>query len=118
MASSQEARASHILIKHEGSRRISSWRDPDGSRIKSTTREQAVAQLASIRDEILSGRANFADMANRYSDCSSARKGGDLVMKDIASKHHTNLRNRICNTNMCLQTTAWLRIAEDSAEEL
>eukprot|EP00252_Welwitschia_mirabilis_P019216 TRINITY_DN438_c0_g1_i2.p1 TRINITY_DN438_c0_g1~~TRINITY_DN438_c0_g1_i2.p1 ORF type:complete len:120 (+),score=13.26 TRINITY_DN438_c0_g1_i2:240-599(+) len=78
MASSQEARASHILIKHEGSRRISSWRDPDGSRIKSTTREQAVAQLASIRDEILSGRANFADMANRYSDCSSARKGGDL----------------------------------------
>lgn len=78
MASSQKVRASHLLIKHEGSRRPSSWQDPEGQRIKATTRDAAVAQLSALREEIVSGRAKFEDLAAQYSDCKSAKKGGDL----------------------------------------
>ncbi|KAK2355580.1 Peptidyl-prolyl cis-trans isomerase NIMA-interacting protein 1 [Trifolium repens] len=73
-----EVRASHILIKHEGSRRKASWKDPEGYVIKNTTRESAVAQLKAMKDDIISGKANFEDIASRYSDCSSAKRGGDL----------------------------------------
>jgi hypothetical protein len=45
---SEEVRASHILIKHQGSRRLASWRDPDGSEIKNRTREQAVTTLQGV----------------------------------------------------------------------
>ncbi|KZV35009.1 peptidyl-prolyl cis-trans isomerase Pin1-like [Dorcoceras hygrometricum] len=78
MSSSGQVKASHILIKHEGSRRKSSWRDPDGSRIFATTRDAAVGQLTSIRDDILVGKSRFEDVASRFSDCSSAKRGGDL----------------------------------------
>ncbi|XP_051146813.1 peptidyl-prolyl cis-trans isomerase Pin1-like [Andrographis paniculata] len=78
MSSSEQVRASHILIKHEGSRRKSSWRDPEGSRISATSRDEAVTQLKTIRDDILSGKAKFEDVASRISDCSSAKRGGDL----------------------------------------
>ncbi|KAL9245651.1 hypothetical protein vseg_019276 [Gypsophila vaccaria] len=74
----EKVRASHILIKHEGSRRKSSWKDPEGRVILTTTKESAVSQLKSIRDDILSGKSNFADVASRVSDCSSAKRGGDL----------------------------------------
>ncbi|KAJ4747273.1 Peptidyl-prolyl cis-trans isomerase [Rhynchospora pubera] len=73
-----EVRASHILIKHEGSRRKASWKDPDGRVISSTTREAAAARLQSLREDIVSGRAKFADLASVHSDCSSAKRGGDL----------------------------------------
>ncbi|XP_057495353.1 peptidyl-prolyl cis-trans isomerase Pin1-like [Actinidia eriantha] len=77
MASGQ-VRASHILIKHQGSRRKASWKDPEGRVISSTTRDSAVAQLKALRDDIVSGNSNFSDVASRYSDCSSAKRGGDL----------------------------------------
>ncbi|XP_057422481.1 peptidyl-prolyl cis-trans isomerase Pin1 [Lotus japonicus] len=77
-SSSGEVRASHILIKHQGSRRKASWKDPEGRVIKNTTRESAVAQLSTLREDILSGKANFEDVASRISDCSSAKRGGDL----------------------------------------
>ncbi|XP_052196351.1 peptidyl-prolyl cis-trans isomerase Pin1 [Diospyros lotus] len=76
--SSDKVRASHILIKHQGSRRKASWKDPEGRVINSTTRDAAVSQLNAIRDDIISGKAKFADIAARYSDCSSAKRGGDL----------------------------------------
>uniref|UniRef100_A0A0C9RFT8 Peptidyl-prolyl cis-trans isomerase n=1 Tax=Wollemia nobilis TaxID=56998 RepID=A0A0C9RFT8_9CONI len=76
--SQEKVRASHLLIKHQGSRRPESWRDPDGTRIKSTTKEAAVAQLTALREEIVSGRASFGDLAGQYSDCSSAKRRGDL----------------------------------------
>ena len=80
MASAGEdtVRASHILIKHEGSRRKASWKDPEGRVISATTRADAAARLGELRDQILSGRASFADVAAQHSDCSSARRGGDL----------------------------------------
>ncbi|KAJ6378938.1 hypothetical protein OIU78_029035 [Salix suchowensis] len=76
--SGTQVRASHILIKHEGSRRKASWKDPDGRVIKNTTRDSAVSQLKAIREDIVSGKAKFEDVASRVSDCSSAKRGGDL----------------------------------------
>ncbi|CAF2157161.1 unnamed protein product [Brassica napus] len=78
MSSRDQVKASHILIKHQGSRRKASWKDPEGKVIMTTTREAAVEQLKSIREDILSGKANFEDVAARVSDCSSAKRGGDL----------------------------------------
>ncbi|KAK1410469.1 hypothetical protein QVD17_37006 [Tagetes erecta] len=77
-SSSDKVRASHILIKHEGSRRKASWKDPEGRIITNTTRDAAVAQLKALRDDIVSGKSKFEDVAARYSDCSSAKRGGDL----------------------------------------
>uniref|UniRef100_A0A5B7AFM8 Peptidyl-prolyl cis-trans isomerase n=1 Tax=Davidia involucrata TaxID=16924 RepID=A0A5B7AFM8_DAVIN len=77
MASNQ-VRASHILIKHQGSRRKASWKDPEGRVISNTTRDAAIAQLKSLREDIFAGKAKFDDVASRYSDCSSAKRGGDL----------------------------------------
>ncbi|XP_062225127.1 peptidyl-prolyl cis-trans isomerase Pin1-like isoform X1 [Phragmites australis] len=74
----ETVRASHILIKHEGSRRKASWKDPDGRIISVTTRADAAARLLDLRQQNLSGEAAFADLAARHSDCSSARRGGDL----------------------------------------
>ncbi|RLM65182.1 polyphenol oxidase II [Panicum miliaceum] len=44
----EKVRASRILIKHEGSRRKASWRDPEGVAISDTTRDDA-ADLARAR---------------------------------------------------------------------
>lgn len=77
-SSRDKVRASHILIKHEGSRRKASWKDPEGHVISNTTRESAVSQLKSLREDIVSGKAKFEDVAARYSDCSSAKRGGNL----------------------------------------
>ncbi|KAK3029050.1 hypothetical protein RJ639_040102, partial [Escallonia herrerae] len=74
----EQVKASHILIKHQGSRRKASWKDPDGRVISSTTRDAAVAQLKAFRDDIIAGKAAFPDVASRFSDCSSAKRGGDL----------------------------------------
>ncbi|GAB4848485.1 Peptidyl-prolyl cis-trans isomerase NIMA-interacting protein 1 [Ancistrocladus abbreviatus] len=78
MASKQQVRASHILIKHQGSRRKASWKDPEGQVIMNTTKETAISQLKSLREDIVSGKAKFEDVASRFSDCSSAKRGGDL----------------------------------------
>ncbi|KVI02940.1 Peptidyl-prolyl cis-trans isomerase, PpiC-type [Cynara cardunculus var. scolymus] len=78
LSSSDKVRALHILIKHQGSRRKASWKDPEGRNISNTTRDAAVAQLKSLQDDIVSGKSKFEDVASRYSDCSSAKRGGDL----------------------------------------
>ncbi|KAM0834206.1 hypothetical protein ACQ4PT_063764 [Festuca glaucescens] len=40
-------------------------------------RTDAAARLGELRDQILSGRGSFIDL-EQHSDCSSARRGGDL----------------------------------------
>ncbi|KAK9136231.1 hypothetical protein Syun_015561 [Stephania yunnanensis] len=77
-SSANQVKASHILIKHQGSRRKASWKDPEGRIISNTTKESAVSQLKAFRDQIINGDAKFEDIASRYSDCSSAKRGGDL----------------------------------------
>lgn len=34
--------------------------------------------IVAYREQIVQGKASFADLAQKYSDCSSARRGGDL----------------------------------------
>ncbi|KZF21570.1 peptidyl-prolyl cis/trans isomerase [Xylona heveae TC161] len=67
-------RASHLLIKHRDSRRPSSWREPEITRPK----EEAIATLLGHEARIRSGQVSLGDLAVSESDCSSARKRGDL----------------------------------------
>ncbi|CAI5527585.1 unnamed protein product [Closterium sp. Naga37s-1] len=73
-----QVRASHILIKHQGSRRPASWKDPNGESIGRTTKEAAIQQLLAIRERIASGELDFGQVAKTESHCSSARNNGDL----------------------------------------
>jgi NIMA-interacting peptidyl-prolyl cis-trans isomerase 1 len=66
-------RASHILIKHAGSRRPSSFREPVVTRSK----EEAIAALDAIAARLAAGEP-FAAVAEAESHCSSAKRGGDL----------------------------------------
>ena len=72
-------RASHLLVKHAGSRRPSSWRDARITRsladARAAVRTQRAA-LAELRGAAL--REAFAARAREHSDCSSAKRGGDL----------------------------------------
>jgi NIMA-interacting peptidyl-prolyl cis-trans isomerase 1 len=34
--------------------------------------------LVTYQEQIIAGEASFAELASKYSDCSSAKKGGDL----------------------------------------
>jgi NIMA-interacting peptidyl-prolyl cis-trans isomerase 1 len=80
MSSGDKVRASHLLVKHQGSRRPASWKDPEGRVIRKTTRDEAVAKLQQFRSDIESGKATLPDLAKHNSDCSSAKRGGDLGM--------------------------------------
>ncbi|KAK2150810.1 hypothetical protein LSH36_387g02050 [Paralvinella palmiformis] len=66
--------ASHLLVKHCESRRPSSWRQDNITK----TKEEALRELISYRDQIVSGEKTFEELASQYSDCSSAKRGGDL----------------------------------------
>ncbi|CAD6892878.1 unnamed protein product [Tilletia controversa] len=75
-ASSDKVRASHLLVKHRGSRRPSSWKE------QNITRSQEEAEQT-IRQHIDALGPNpsaeeFGKLASVHSDCSSASKGGDL----------------------------------------
>ncbi|XP_039286439.1 putative peptidyl-prolyl cis-trans isomerase dodo isoform X3 [Nilaparvata lugens] len=69
-----QVQCSHLLVKHEQSRRPSSWREDKITR----TKDEALELIKSYREQIVSGRASFAELAQKYSDCSSAKRGGDL----------------------------------------
>lgn len=56
------------------SRRPSSWKEPVVTRSK----EEALEKIERFREQITSGQADFAQLAAVESDCSSARRGGDL----------------------------------------
>lgn len=81
----QEVRVRHILKKHAGSRRPSSWRCPRVTQSK----EEAIEQIRTIKQRLESAleREGYESMASLFatiaeveSDCSSAQKGGDLGM--------------------------------------
>mmetsp|Transcript_7073 Transcript_7073/g.9141 ORF Transcript_7073/g.9141 Transcript_7073/m.9141 type:complete len:183 (-) Transcript_7073:167-715(-) len=77
--------ALHLLVKHKGSRRPSSWREPNIS----ISKDEAQRLLVRMRLEILADteasgggpdalEAAFRSRAAKRSDCSSASRGGDL----------------------------------------
>ncbi|KAK6336776.1 protein kinase ssp1 [Orbilia javanica] len=70
----EKIRAAHLLVKHEGSRRPSSWKDSEITR----TKDEARDILRGHEQRIRAGEITLADLAKTESDCSSARKGGDL----------------------------------------
>ncbi|XP_037938190.1 putative peptidyl-prolyl cis-trans isomerase dodo [Teleopsis dalmanni] len=74
--SPSQVRCSHLLVKHKGSRRPSSWREENITRSK----EEARAILEDYRQKIEDGEASLEELAQQYSDCSSAKRGGDLGM--------------------------------------
>uniref|UniRef100_A0A5S6QZF3 Peptidyl-prolyl cis-trans isomerase n=1 Tax=Trichuris muris TaxID=70415 RepID=A0A5S6QZF3_TRIMR len=67
-------KCSHILVKHKDSRRPSSWKQPVITRSK----EEAINLINVFREEIKAGRAKFTDVAEKLSDCSSAKDMGNL----------------------------------------
>ena len=67
-------RAAHLLVKHKDSRRPSSWREQNITR----TKEEAITILLGHEQKIRSGQTTLAELSTKESDCSSARKGGDL----------------------------------------
>ncbi|KAI0692941.1 hypothetical protein BC835DRAFT_1096675 [Cytidiella melzeri] len=69
-----KVRASHLLVKHRDSRRPSSWREENITRSK----EEAIDILKGYQAQIDGSPEKFAELASQYSDCSSARNGGDL----------------------------------------
>merc|ERR1712141_995088 len=69
-----KVQASHLLVKHKDSRRPSSWREENITR----TKEEALEILKGYREKIVKDEAKFEDLATEFSDCSSAKRGGDL----------------------------------------
>ena len=67
-------RAAHLLVKHKESRRPSSWREAQITR----TKEEAMSIILGHEARIRSGETSLGDLAITESDCSSARKRGDL----------------------------------------
>lgn len=73
-ANSEKVRASHLLVKHKDSRRPSSWKESNITR----TKEEALSIILAHEARIRSGATSLGELAAKESDCSSARKGGDL----------------------------------------
>ncbi|KAI0213676.1 putative peptidyl-prolyl cis-trans isomerase dodo [Lamellibrachia satsuma] len=64
----------HLLVKHRDSRRPSSWRQEKITKSK----EEAMEELLEFRKTIVAKEKTFDELASEYSDCSSAKRGGDL----------------------------------------
>lgn len=67
-------RCAHLLIKHRDSRRPASWRESKITRSK----DEALNILRAHEAKVKSGASSLGDLAVTESDCSSARKRGDL----------------------------------------
>lgn len=67
-------RAAHLLVKHKDSRRPSSWKEQEITR----TKDEAIDILKGHQQRIQSGNIGLGELAQSESDCSSARKNGDL----------------------------------------
>ncbi|KAK9766549.1 peptidyl-prolyl cis-trans isomerase Pin1 [Basidiobolus ranarum] len=69
-----QIKASHLLIKHRDSRRPSSWKEAEITR----TKEEALEILEKHRSRILAKEITLGELAKTESDCSSAKREGDL----------------------------------------
>ncbi|XP_070597160.1 peptidyl-prolyl cis-trans isomerase NIMA-interacting 1 [Erythrolamprus reginae] len=69
-----KVRCSHLLVKHNQSRRPSSWKEDKITRSK----EEALELINGYIQKIKSGEEDFESLASQFSDCSSAKAGGDL----------------------------------------
>ena len=67
-------RVAHLLVKHRDSRRPSSWRE----NVITRSKEDATEIMKGHEEKIRNGEVTLGDLAVSESDCSSARKKGDL----------------------------------------
>lgn len=74
MVKPHKVRASHLLVKHAKSRRPSSWKSP----VITRSPQEALDIIIRYRDMIVNNECDFGDLASRESDCSSAKRQGDL----------------------------------------
>ncbi|ORZ00950.1 peptidyl-prolyl cis-trans isomerase NIMA-interacting 1 [Syncephalastrum racemosum] len=73
-AENERVRASHLLVKTRESRRPSSWRQENITRSK----EEAMELIQEYQTKIQNGVETLSALATNLSDCSSAKRGGDL----------------------------------------
>lgn len=71
---SGKMRCAHLLVKHRDSRRPQSWREANITRSK----DEAMTIIQGYEQRIRNGSTSLGDLATTESDCSSARKRGDL----------------------------------------
>ncbi|KAK7505000.1 hypothetical protein BaRGS_00003570 [Batillaria attramentaria] len=69
-----KVQCSHLLVKHEESRRPSNYKGETITR----TKDEALKLLENYAEKIRRGESTFAELAKKFSDCSSAQRGGDL----------------------------------------
>ncbi|RPA98488.1 peptidyl-prolyl cis-trans isomerase [Choiromyces venosus 120613-1] len=67
-------RCAHLLVKHKDSRRPSSWKEANITR----TKDEAMGIILGFEARIRDASTSLAELAITESDCSSARKRGDL----------------------------------------
>ena len=67
-------RCRHVLIKHAGSRNPENWQHQPITR----SREDARQLLQDLALDLRAGEITFENLALKRSDCSSAKRGGDL----------------------------------------
>ncbi|KAL5119319.1 peptidyl-prolyl cis-trans isomerase Pin1 [Pleosporales sp. CAS-2024a] len=81
-AEGDRIRVTHLLVKHRDSRRPASWREPKITRSKDEARaliEGYQSQIKAFEGQgTHSDPKSLSELATTESDCSSARKGGDL----------------------------------------
>lgn len=77
-SSNNKVHVYHLLVKHSGSRRPSSWRQS----VITCSEFEALEEIKSIRSQIYSSEMGLFEAlklkAAERSDCSSAKRGGDL----------------------------------------
>jgi NIMA-interacting peptidyl-prolyl cis-trans isomerase 1 len=80
--SGDKIRAAHLLVKHRDSRRPASWREPNITRSKQSAEKLILSYQEQIRafeaGQNSPDAKSLSELATTESDCSSARKGGDL----------------------------------------
>merc|ERR1712093_808266 len=96
----KEVQVLHIIRKHRESRRPASWRDPKIT----CSKEQAKAKVQAFHDElaqipVTNGvfgklRKRFMEIAQKESDCNSAKQGGDLGMFEKGRCNRRSARRR------------------------
>ncbi|CAJ0749449.1 15789_t:CDS:10, partial [Entrophospora sp. SA101] len=69
-----QIKASHLLVKHRESRRPSSWRQSEITR----TKEEAFELIKGYYERIKAKEIALGELALTESDCSSAKRNGDL----------------------------------------
>jgi hypothetical protein len=67
-------RCRHVLIKHSGSRNPENWQH----QLVTRSREDARQLLQDLAQDLRAGEITFEHLALKRSDCSSAKRGGDL----------------------------------------